>query len=104
MSVDNKQRVEFNLMDEKPSNINEKLLASLIHISDLHFCDKFTNDESTVKQYLSNIPKLQGAMAHSYQAAGSLSIRVNQILNDRKDNKIPAGVVFTGDLSRRGEI
>jgi len=83
-------------------DVNNKPLATLIHISDLHFCDKFTNVETRFKKLLAKLPFLRGTFAHSYQATRALSIRINQILKDRKDTGVPTGVVFTGDLTRGG--
>lgn len=82
---------------------NEKLIATLIHISDLHFGDKFTTDETLLKKLLMLVPFLRGTYAHSYEAARALAVRVNQILKNRKEKEIPAGVVFTGDLTSSGE-
>ncbi len=82
---------------------SQGILGTLVHISDLHFGEKFSTDENTFKKLLASLPYLKNTCAHSYQAAGALSIRINQILEDRKDNNIPAGVVFTGDLTRSGE-
>jgi 3',5'-cyclic AMP phosphodiesterase CpdA len=78
-------------------------LATLIHLSDLHFGSEFTTDETFFKWLLACIPFAQGASAHSYQAARALSIRVRQILQDRARRGVPVCVVFTGDLSGRGQ-
>lgn len=79
------------------------ILATLIHISDLHFGHRFTTDETLFKELLANIPFLKGVYTHSYQATRALSIRINQILTDRKGNNIPGVVVMTGDLTRGGD-
>lgn len=85
------------------SEKNEKNIATIVHISDLHFRNKFTTDESRFKKLLANLPLLKGTYAHSYQAARSLANRVNKILKDKKQNRVPVGVVFTGDLTSSGE-
>lgn len=82
---------------------DKQLLATVIHISDLHFGDKFTTDETKFKRLLASLPYLQGTCAHSYQAARALAIRVNQIIENRINRNIPVCVAFTGDLTSSGE-
>jgi 3',5'-cyclic AMP phosphodiesterase CpdA len=74
-------------------------IASIIHISDLHFSSKFTTDEG---EFIEQHVQPKGIHSHSYQAAVSLSIRVNQILQNRKRHKIPTVVIVTGDVTRIG--
>jgi 3',5'-cyclic AMP phosphodiesterase CpdA len=82
---------------------NSSILATVIHISDLHFGQRFTTDETLFREILANIPFLKGVYTHSYQAARALSIRINQILADRKRSNIPSVVAMTGDLTRGGD-
>jgi hypothetical protein len=77
-------------------------LATLVHISDLHFGNQFTTDESLFRKLVASIPLVQGVCVHSYQAACALSLRVRQILENRKEGNVPICVVFTGDLTRGG--
>ncbi len=83
--------------------MSDGLLATLIHISDLHFGCDFTADETVWKQGLALIPGAQGLFRHSYQAARALAQRVNQIIADRRAEGVPICVAFTGDLTRGGE-
>ncbi len=85
-----------------PAEADREPLATLIHISDLHFGDRITTDETTFKWLLACLPYLQGGCAHSFQAAQALAIRVRQILQGRTSRRISACVVFTGDLSAAG--
>ncbi len=84
-------------------NVDNEPLGTLVHISDLHFGNKFTADEKLMKRMLASLPFAQGLCGHSYQAARALALRVNQIIHDRRSKKIPVCVVFTGDLTRSGE-
>lgn len=79
------------------------LLATLVHLSDLHFSEIFTNDEHKYKEHLASLPFVKGTCTHSYVTARALANRVNQILKDRKKIGVPAGVVFTGDLTSSGK-
>src|SRR5713226_3423892 len=81
----------------------ENPIASVIHISDLHFGEHIGNDESTLTRIQKGVPSLGGLLPHSYQACRALAIRINQILKDRKQASIIAGVIFTGDLTSSGE-
>lgn len=81
-----------------------EIIATLIHISDLHFRDKFVNEATLFqKQLVRRISPWKGTCAHSYQTAMALSTQVNEILKERKEKGIPAGVVFTGDLTSSGK-
>jgi len=82
---------------------DDEPLATLVHISDLHFGNKFTADERVLKRLLAMLPYVQGVCGHSYQATRALAFRINQIVRNRKERKIPVSVVFTGDLTRSGE-
>jgi len=57
---------EGRVLDEFP-------LATLVHISDLHFAEKFTSDAGLTKKILRRVPRLQGVYPHSYQAARALA-------------------------------
>lgn len=89
--------------DKMKPEENEKNIATVVHISDLHFTDKFRTDESRFKKLLANLPFLKGTYAHSYQAARALANRVKKILRDKKQNRVPVCIVFTGDLTSCGE-
>jgi 3',5'-cyclic AMP phosphodiesterase CpdA len=82
---------------------NESPLATLIHVSDLHFGSHFTSDETRWVQLASNLPLVQALLGHSYQAVRALAIRVNGILSNRRVAGITTCVIFTGDLTSRGE-
>src|SRR5262245_25646117 len=82
-------------------------LATLIHISDLHFGKIFKTEAGLIKSLLVDVPMLgeyfQGSYQHSYIAARALARRINQIIRDEKTGGHPVCVVFTGDLTSRGE-
>ena len=78
-------------------------LATLIHISDSHFSARFIADANWLRRWFAEIPGVQATFGHSYPVARSLAIRVNQFIVARRAQQIPVCVVFTGDLSRRGD-
>ena len=77
-------------------------IATLFHISDLHFGNQFFNKITSLKKIQSATP-LKHFFIHDYQIACSLGKRINKIIADRKDNDIPCCVVFTGDLTSSGK-
>ena len=84
------------------NNFMSQQLATLFHISDLHFGNQFFNNITFFKKIQSATP-LKGFFVHDYQVACALANRINDIKIDRKDNNIPCGVVFTGDLTASGK-
>lgn len=79
-----------------------KQIATLFHISDLHFGNQFFNNITFLNKIQSATP-LKNFSIHDYQVACALANRINSIKIDRKDNDIPCGVVFTGDLTASGK-
>ena len=77
-------------------------IATIVHISDLHFAKTFTTDETLFRHWLSKIPGVQGAFGHSYQAAGALAARVIQVVTNRREHGVPVCVAATGDVTYRG--
>lgn len=85
-------------------NPKRGILATLIHISDLHFGSKLGNDESALRKFLASLPLVTGLYPHSFQVARSLSVRIRQIIENRKAAGVALCVVCTGDLTRGGEL
>ena len=77
-------------------------ITTLLHISDLHFGDRFITHETRFKRRLAFLPFVQGLYTHSYSVASALALRANHILTNRKAKPIPSCVVFTGDLTHGG--
>ncbi len=82
--------------------MNETPLATVIHISDLHFGSSIYNQLSTFKKLASRTP-LQSRFPHSFEVARALSNEVRRIAADREKRGIPLTIVHTGDLTRIGE-
>ena len=82
--------------------MSETPLATVIHISDLHFGPSIFNRRTTFKKLVSRTP-LQGRFPHFYEVARALAREVRRIVADRKKRRIPAMIVHTGDLTRTGE-
>lgn len=78
-------------------------IATLVHISDLHFDNKFITNPNLLKKICSKT-QFRGILPHCYVSATALSGRIIEILNDRKSVNVPVGVVFSGDLTRSGGI
>lgn len=73
-------------------------LASLIHISDLHFGRAFSKSRLREKAF-----SPFGVCVHSYQASRALALRIGQIVRNRTARQVPTCVVVTGDLTRSGD-
>jgi 3',5'-cyclic AMP phosphodiesterase CpdA len=80
----------------------ESPLATVIHISDLHFGPSIYNQLSIFKKLVSQTP-LQGRFPHSFEVARALAIEIRRILADREKRGVPVIIVHTGDLTRAGE-
>ncbi len=96
---------------------NGEKLATLIHISDLHFRSVFKNDKTWFDN-IQNFPIIRGRLGHDYQTAVALSNKIYDILQECKGNikeseinilkgykdveknkKRPAAIIFSGDLT-----
>jgi 3',5'-cyclic AMP phosphodiesterase CpdA len=78
-------------------------LATVIQVSDLHFGEKFTNEEGWWRRNVSGrIPTYRGLFPHSFQRVVALSIRVKQVVSRRRQDNVPTVVAITGDLTRGG--
>lgn len=89
-------------------SVANDVLATILHISDLHFSRKIDTDKSKLKTYLASISLPGGLDAkdlygHGFSAAFALSNLFKKIQTNRRKEKIPLGVVVSGDLTRSGE-
>ena len=78
------------------------ILATIIHISDPHFGEKLRTRKNIFKK-VASYTRLQSLMPHDYDTTWALSEIIRQILKDRKNSNVPAGVVLSGDLTCNGK-
>lgn len=99
--------INYNNPSAKMEKMGEpRPIATLVHISDLHFGNNFSTDETILKKFIAILPVVRyyrGLYTHSFKAVRAMENKVNQILKQRKDEKIPSCVVVTGDLTSSGE-
>lgn len=79
-------------------------LATLVHLSDLHFGETFYSQQSWYKQVTRRLPHDTAiAAALSRALRGSeVNPNIKGILNDRFERRIPTVVLHTGDLTCSG--
>ncbi|MFN7931748.1 MAG: metallophosphoesterase [Bryobacteraceae bacterium] len=82
--------------------MTESPFLTILHISDLHFGATLRNTVSRFRKMTKRAPYAQGLFVHDFEIAQALSIRMRQILVDRKKRKSPVLVIHTGDLTSRG--
>lgn len=88
--------------------MNNNVLATILHISDLHFSKKIETDETQFKQHLAtislgNVVSIQDIYGHGFLASYALSNLYKLVKKNRQQKCIPFGVVLSGDLTRKGD-
>ena len=80
----------------------EQPLATLIHISDLHFGPTLENSERHFHRVFAGTIA-QGMYPHDYAIARALALSIRALIENRVAHGVPVVVVHTGDLTRMGK-
>ncbi len=76
-------------------------VATIVHLSDLHFGDQLENREEWWHEFFGGTP-LQGRFTHDYQAVQSLQLVIREICDHRAAADVPVLFVHSGDLTANG--